>query len=52
MPDGTTRFSKDGEAIYHYMGTSTFAEYSVIAEISLVKINPEADLEKVCLLGC
>ncbi|MDC0505963.1 S-(hydroxymethyl)glutathione dehydrogenase/class III alcohol dehydrogenase [Candidatus Gracilibacteria bacterium] len=52
MPDGTTRFSKDGEPIYHYMGTSTFAEYSVIPEISLAKINPEADLEKVCLLGC
>jgi S-(hydroxymethyl)glutathione dehydrogenase/alcohol dehydrogenase len=52
MPDGTTRFSKDGQPIYHYMGTSTFAEYSVIAEISLAKINKEADLEKVCLLGC
>ncbi len=52
MPDGTSRFSKDGKPIYHYMGTSTFAEYSVIPEISLVKINPEADLEKVCLLGC
>lgn len=52
MPDGTTRFSKDGEPIYHYMGTSTFAEYSVIPEISLEKIHPEADLEKVCLLGC
>jgi S-(hydroxymethyl)glutathione dehydrogenase/alcohol dehydrogenase len=52
MPDGTTRFSKDGEPIFHYMGTSTFAEYSVIAEISLAKINPAADLEKVCLLGC
>ena len=52
MPDGTTRFSKDGKDIYHYMGTSTFAEYSVIPEISLAKINPEADLEKVCLLGC
>jgi len=52
MPDGTTRFSKNGQPIYHYMGTSTFAEYSVIAEISLAKINPAADLEKVCLLGC
>lgn len=52
MPDGTSRFSKDGQPIYHYMGTSTFAEYSVIAEISLAKINKEADLEKVCLLGC
>ena len=52
MPDGTSRFSKDGKAIFHYMGTSTFAEYSVIAEISLVKINPKAPLDKVCLLGC
>ncbi|HXH31536.1 MAG TPA: S-(hydroxymethyl)glutathione dehydrogenase/class III alcohol dehydrogenase [Bacteriovoracaceae bacterium] len=52
MPDGTTRFSKDGKPIYHYMGTSTFAEYTVVAEISLAKINPTAPLEKVCLLGC
>ena len=52
MPDGTSRLSKDGQPIFHYMGTSTFAEYSVIAEISLAKINPEADLSKVCLLGC
>ncbi len=52
MPDGTTRFSKDGKPIFHYMGTSTFAEYTVCAEISLAKINPEAPLNKVCLLGC
>ncbi|MEK7843368.1 MAG: S-(hydroxymethyl)glutathione dehydrogenase/class III alcohol dehydrogenase [Pseudomonadota bacterium] len=52
MPDGTTRFSKDGKPIYHYMGTSTFAEYTVIPEISLAKISKEAPLEKVCLLGC
>ena len=52
MPDGTSRFSKDGQTIFHYMGTSTFAEYSVIAEISLVKVNPDAPLDKVCLLGC
>jgi len=52
MPDGTSRFSKDGKTIFHYMGTSTFAEYSVIAEISLVKVNSEAPLDKVCLLGC
>jgi len=52
MPDGTTRLSKDGKPIFHYMGTSTFAEYSVIPEISLAKINPDADLSKVCLLGC
>jgi S-(hydroxymethyl)glutathione dehydrogenase/alcohol dehydrogenase len=52
MPDGTTRFSKDGEPIYHYMGTSTFSEYTVIPEIALAKISKEAPLEKVCLLGC
>ena len=52
MPDGTTRFFKDGEPIYHYMGTSTFSEYTVLPEISLAKVNPEAPLEEVCLLGC
>ncbi|MBC1435212.1 S-(hydroxymethyl)glutathione dehydrogenase/class III alcohol dehydrogenase [Listeria rocourtiae] len=52
MPDGTTRFSYNGEPIYHYMGTSTFSEYTVIPEISLAKINPDAPLEKACLLGC
>ncbi len=52
MPDGTTRFSKKGVPIYHYMGTSTFSEYTVIPEISLAKISKEAPLEEVCLLGC
>ncbi|MDN5752737.1 MAG: S-(hydroxymethyl)glutathione dehydrogenase/class III alcohol dehydrogenase [Nitrosospira sp.] len=52
MPDGTTRFFKDAKPIYHYMGTSTFSEYTVIPEISLAKINKAAPLEKVCLLGC
>ncbi|MGS0691708.1 S-(hydroxymethyl)glutathione dehydrogenase/class III alcohol dehydrogenase [Shewanella sp. 30m-9] len=52
MPDGTSRFSKDGQIIYHYMGTSTFSEYTVLPEISLAKVNPEAPLEEVCLLGC
>lgn len=52
MPDGTSRFSKDGKPIFHYMGTSTFAEKTVIPEIALAKINPEAPLDKVCLLGC
>jgi S-(hydroxymethyl)glutathione dehydrogenase / alcohol dehydrogenase len=52
MPDGTTRFSKNGKPIFHYMGTSTFAEYTVVPEISLAKINKEAPLDKVCLLGC
>ncbi|MBT6843201.1 MAG: S-(hydroxymethyl)glutathione dehydrogenase/class III alcohol dehydrogenase [Candidatus Melainabacteria bacterium] len=52
MPDGTTRFSKDGKPIYHYMGTSTFAEYTVVPEIALAKVSPSAPLDKVCLLGC
>ena len=52
MPDGTTRFSYKGAPVYHYMGTSTFSEYTVVAEVSLAKINPAAPLEKVCLLGC
>ncbi|MGN5113521.1 S-(hydroxymethyl)glutathione dehydrogenase/class III alcohol dehydrogenase [Aeromonas jandaei] len=52
MPDGTTRFSKDGQPIYHYMGTSTFSEYTVLPEISIAKVDPTAPLEEVCLLGC
>ena len=52
MPDGTTRFSQNGKPIYHYMGCSTFAEYTVLPEISLAKVNPQAPLEEVCLLGC
>jgi len=52
MPDGTSRFSLDGKTIYHYMGTSTFSEYSVLPEIAVAKINPAAPLDKVCLLGC
>ncbi|WP_315900136.1 S-(hydroxymethyl)glutathione dehydrogenase/class III alcohol dehydrogenase [Ferrimonas balearica] len=52
MPDGTTRFSKDGKPIYHYMGCSTFSEYTVLPEISLAKVNPAAPLEEICLLGC
>jgi len=52
MPDGTTRFFKDGKPIFHYMGTSTFSEYTVVPEISVAKISKEAPLEKVCLLGC
>ena len=52
MPDGTTRFSCGGKEIFHYMGTSTFSEYSVVAEVSLAKISSAAPLEKVCLLGC
>lgn len=52
MPDGTSRFSKDGEVIYHYMGCSTFSEYTVLPEVSLAKISKEAPLKEVCLLGC
>ena len=52
MPDGTTRFSYNGQPIYHYMGCSTFSEYTVVAEVSLAKINPDANPEQVCLLGC
>lgn len=52
MPDGTTRFSINGEPIFHYMGCSTFSEYTVLPEISLAKVNPQADLKEVCLLGC
>jgi S-(hydroxymethyl)glutathione dehydrogenase / alcohol dehydrogenase len=52
MPDGTTRFSLQGKPVLHYMGTSTFSEYTVLPEISLAKINPQAPLDKVCLLGC
>ena len=52
MPDGSSRFSKNGQTIYHYMGTSTFSEYTVLPEISMAKVNQEAPLDKVCLLGC
>jgi len=52
MPDGTSRFSINGKTIYHYMGTSTFSEYTVLPEIAIAKINKEAPLDKVCLLGC
>ncbi|KFI22880.1 S-(hydroxymethyl)glutathione dehydrogenase [Nitrosococcus oceani] len=52
MPDGTTRFYKAGQPIYHYMGCSTFSEYTILPEISLAKVNKEAPLEEVCLLGC
>ncbi|HET7133429.1 MAG TPA: S-(hydroxymethyl)glutathione dehydrogenase/class III alcohol dehydrogenase [Gammaproteobacteria bacterium] len=52
MPDGTSRFSKNGKQILHFMGTSTFSEYTVLPEIALAKISKQAPLEKVCLLGC
>jgi S-(hydroxymethyl)glutathione dehydrogenase/alcohol dehydrogenase len=52
MPDGTSRFSHNGQAIHHYMGTSTFSHYTVLPEIAVAKIQPEAPLETMCLLGC
>ncbi len=52
MPDGTSRFSKNGQRIHHYMGTSTFSEYTVLPEIAVARISKDAPLEKVCLLGC
>ncbi len=52
MPDGTSRFSKDGKMIHHYMGCSTFAEYTVLPEVSVAKVSEKAPLDKVCLLGC
>lgn len=53
MPDGTSRFTTvDGEVIYHFMGCSTFSEYTVLCAISLAKINRAADPKQMCLLGC
>ena len=52
MPDETSRFSSGGKQVFHYMGTSTFSEYTVLPEIAVAKISPKAPLEKVCLLGC
>ncbi len=52
LPDGTTRLHRDGEPIRHFMGTSTFAEYTVMPEIALARIDPEAPLEHACLFAC
>jgi S-(hydroxymethyl)glutathione dehydrogenase/alcohol dehydrogenase len=52
LPDGTTRLSRDGESIRHFMGTSTFAEYTVMPEIALAKVSPEAPLDRACLFAC
>lgn len=52
MPDGTTRFRARGQQLFHYMGTSTFSEYTVLPEIALAKVSKDAPLEKICLLGC
>jgi len=52
MPDATSRFSLDGKPILHYMGTSTFANHTVVPEIALAKIRPDAPFDKVCYIGC
>jgi S-(hydroxymethyl)glutathione dehydrogenase/alcohol dehydrogenase len=52
MPDGSSRFSAGGESIYHYMGTSTFSNYTVLPEIALAKIREDAPFDKVCYIGC
>ncbi len=52
LPDGTTRLRRDGEEIRHFMGTSTFAEYTVMPEIALAKVNPEAPMDRACLFAC
>src|SRR5205809_3815371 len=52
LPDGTTRLRRDGDEIRHFMGTSTFAEYTVMPEIALAKVDPEAPLDRACLFAC
>lgn len=52
MPDGTSRFYKDGKPLFHYMGCSTFSQYTVLPEISLAKVNKAAALDEICLFGC
>jgi S-(hydroxymethyl)glutathione dehydrogenase/alcohol dehydrogenase len=52
MPDGSSRFSVGGERVFHYMGTSTFANYTVVPEIALAKIREDAPFDKVCYIGC
>ena len=52
MPDGTSRFSVGGDKLFHYMGTSTFSQYTVVPEIAVAKIRPDAPFDKVCYIGC
>ena len=52
MPDGTSRFSRNGEKLYHYMGCSTFANYTVLPEIALAKVRKDAPFDKICYIGC
>ncbi len=52
MPDGTSRFSSDGEKIFHYMGCSTFSNFTVLPEIAVAKVNPDAPFDMICYIGC
>ena len=52
MPDGTSRIRYEGKPVHHYMGTSTFAEYTIVPEIALARVRPDAPMDKICLLGC
>lgn len=52
MPDGTSRFKCKGKDLLHFMGTSTFSQYTVVADISVVAVQPEAPMDRTCLLGC
>jgi S-(hydroxymethyl)glutathione dehydrogenase/alcohol dehydrogenase len=52
MPDGTSRFSLNGKAVHHYMGCSTFANFTVLPEIAVAKIREDAPFDKVCYIGC
>ena len=52
MPDGSGRFSRDGKMLHHYMGTSTFANFTVVPEIALAKVRDDAPFEKICYIGC
>jgi len=52
MPDGTSRFSRGGKPIHHYMGTSTFANFTVLPEIALAKVRDDAPFDKICYIGC
>jgi S-(hydroxymethyl)glutathione dehydrogenase/alcohol dehydrogenase len=52
MPDGTSRFSIGGKPIHHYMGCSTFGNYTVLPEVAVAKVNPNAPFDKICYIGC
>ncbi|WP_166162990.1 S-(hydroxymethyl)glutathione dehydrogenase/class III alcohol dehydrogenase [Chelativorans oligotrophicus] len=52
MPDGTSRFSLNGEKVHHYMGCSTFSNFTVLPEIAVAKVNPDAPFDKICYIGC